>query len=90
MDGERKLFQQSLTPQLLIRPSWRRALGWSAVLSDCTLATLYSGWRLGCLILPAALLLWVTQAESRRGGSGFGSSQRPMPQPKLIHNQEEN
>jgi len=68
MDGERKLFQQSLTPQLLIRPSWRRALGWSALLGDCTLATLYSGWRLGCLILPAALILWVTKADSREAG----------------------
>jgi hypothetical protein len=66
MDGERRLFQHSLTPQLLIRPSWRRALGWGAVLGDCTLATVYSGWRLGCLILPAALLLWVTKADFRK------------------------
>jgi len=76
MDGERKLFEQSLTPQLLIRPSWRRALGWGAVLGDCTFATVYSGWRLGSLILPAAFLLWITKPNSVRAGQ---DSDRPDP-----------
>jgi len=87
MDGERKLFQQSLTPQLLIRPSWRRALSWCAVLGDCTLATVYSGWRLGCLILPAALLLWMTKEDSPKAGQ---DSDRPGPHSDLIQNQEKN
>ena len=34
MNGERQLFQQSLVPQILIRPSWRNGLGWGAVLVE--------------------------------------------------------
>jgi hypothetical protein len=76
MNEDRQLFYQSLIPRLLFRPSWRRALGWGSILGDFTLAALYPGWRLGCLILPAWLLLALTRhAGTAKAGRDSGPSQ---------------
>ena len=61
MDGDRPMFQQSVIPRQLGRPSWRSAQGWGSILGDFTLATLLPEWKLGYLILPSWLLLAATR-----------------------------
>ena len=61
MNRERPMFQQSVIPRQLGRPSWRSAQGWGSILGDFTLATLLPEWKLGYLILPSWLLLAATR-----------------------------
>jgi len=76
MSENRQLFHQSLIPRMIYRPSWRRAIGWGSILGDFSLAALVPGWRLGCLILPAWLLLGVTRlAGTAKAERDSGPSQ---------------
>ena len=80
MNGERQLFQQSLVPQIFIRPSWRNGLGWGAVLVDFTLASLLPGWRLGSLMLPTWALLFVTRKAAASEAIDNSSDSSPKSQ----------
>jgi hypothetical protein len=61
MKGKRTFFQQSRIRRMRFRPSWRNALGWGSILLDFTLALLLPDWRLGFLILPVWLMLYLTR-----------------------------
>ena len=77
MNQEPQLFQRSMVPPVLIRPSWRRGLGWGALFGDVTLASVLPAWRLGLLILPVWALLLVTKRRSTENETEKSVDPRP-------------
>lgn len=84
MERERRLFQQSLIPQLTMRPSWRRAIGWGSFFADFTLSELSPGWKFGFLLVPACLLLAATKTRGPATPGTNADGSQPASRSEVI------